>query len=192
MAPRFRHEASGGMAFIDEYRYDLPFYLRDASPVLVVANWDSAEVQRHDNWRREVGDAAGFASELAARRLVGVPGFRAALCAVRWPREVDRGSSRRCQALSVPQRRAASRNRRRACSLAHQCLEPAMGSRELPACLASLKRQRLLIHTGDLWSTRQLHVRELGLARSHLGDAQVALRVRPLRLRCADEVEITR
>jgi 4-amino-4-deoxy-L-arabinose transferase-like glycosyltransferase len=75
-----------GLAFLDEYHYDVPFYLRDASPVVLVSNWDPAEVQRHDNWRKEVADAGTFAPSLAADRLLDPAQFRSALCSgrVRW------------------------------------------------------------------------------------------------------------
>ena len=80
MVLRSQHGTHSGLAFIDEYRYDVPFYLRDTSPVLVVSNWDPAEIQQHDNWRKEMADAAGFAPEAAAGRLFGDASFRSALC----------------------------------------------------------------------------------------------------------------
>jgi hypothetical protein len=78
--------AHGGVAFVDEYRYDVPFYLRDASAVRVVSNWDPAEVRQHDNWRKEMADAGGFSPEAAAIRLIGEADFRSDLCSgrIRW------------------------------------------------------------------------------------------------------------
>jgi 4-amino-4-deoxy-L-arabinose transferase-like glycosyltransferase len=75
-----------GVAFIDAYVYDLPFYLRDTAPVVVAADWDPAEIRKHDNWRKELADAGGFAPSLAADRLLGEAAFRAALCSgrVKW------------------------------------------------------------------------------------------------------------
>jgi len=70
----------GGVAFVDEYRYDVPFHLRDTSPVMVVSNWDPAEVRQHDNWRKEMADAAGFAPTAGADRLLDENEFEAALC----------------------------------------------------------------------------------------------------------------
>lgn len=69
-----------GVAFVDEYPYDVPFYLRDASPIVVVSNWDPTEIQHHDNWRKELADAGSFAPNLAAQRLVGDERFRSMLC----------------------------------------------------------------------------------------------------------------
>lgn len=69
------------VAFIDEYAYDLPFYLRDNAPVVIVSNWDPAEIQHHDNWRKELADAGSFAPASAADRLIDDARFRSALCA---------------------------------------------------------------------------------------------------------------
>ena len=73
-------DGHAGVAFVDEYPYDVPFYLRDASPIVVVSNWDPIEIQHHDNWRKELADAGSFAPRLAAETLVGDERFRSMLC----------------------------------------------------------------------------------------------------------------
>ena len=50
---------------------------------MVVSNWDPVDVQRHDNWRKELADAGSFAPALAADRLVDGGQFTASLCARR-------------------------------------------------------------------------------------------------------------
>lgn len=68
------------VAFIDDYFYDVAFYLHDRHPIVVVSNWDPVEIQRHDNWRKELADAGSFAPKLAGERLVGDRQFRSMLC----------------------------------------------------------------------------------------------------------------
>ena len=82
-AARAPHE---GLAFIDEYRYDVPFYLRDSAAVSVVANWDPAEVQRHDDWRKELADASAYAAGGGGDRLLDPARLGPAICAgrIRW------------------------------------------------------------------------------------------------------------
>jgi 4-amino-4-deoxy-L-arabinose transferase-like glycosyltransferase len=45
---------------LDEYRFAIPFEARLAKPMLVSADWTPGEVQKHDNWRKELADAAAF------------------------------------------------------------------------------------------------------------------------------------
>ena len=86
MALAASRDPHDGLAFIDEYRYDVSFYLRDAAPVFVVSNWDPVEVRQNDNWRRELADAASFAPVVDATRLLGSAQFRKALCSgrIKW------------------------------------------------------------------------------------------------------------
>lgn len=66
---------------LDGYWYDLPFYARLREPVPVVGHWSDAAINRHDNWRKEMKDAAGFAPQLG-RWLLPQPGqLPARLCA---------------------------------------------------------------------------------------------------------------
>jgi 4-amino-4-deoxy-L-arabinose transferase-like glycosyltransferase len=49
---------------LDGYWYDVPFYARLHEPVPVVGRWDDAAIDLHDNWRKEMKDAAGFSPQL--------------------------------------------------------------------------------------------------------------------------------
>jgi 4-amino-4-deoxy-L-arabinose transferase-like glycosyltransferase len=51
------------IVMVDEYFYDIPFLARLNQPVVVVSNWDSPEIAKHDNWRKELLDAARFAPD---------------------------------------------------------------------------------------------------------------------------------
>jgi 4-amino-4-deoxy-L-arabinose transferase-like glycosyltransferase len=48
------------IVMVDEYYYDVPFYARLARPVVIASRWDDPELPQHDNWRKEVFDAARF------------------------------------------------------------------------------------------------------------------------------------
>jgi hypothetical protein len=74
------HHPGEGVAVLDDYLYDWMFYLGDTAPVVVVANWDPAEVAAHDNWRKELADAGAFAPVLARGRLLDSGQFAQALC----------------------------------------------------------------------------------------------------------------
>jgi hypothetical protein len=50
------------VAMVDEYLYDLPFYARLAQPVLIASDWADPALPQHDNWRKELFDAARFAT----------------------------------------------------------------------------------------------------------------------------------
>src|SRR5262249_7230709 len=43
-----------------EMFYDLPFYAHLESPPIVASDWQDPAVQTHDNWRKELADAARF------------------------------------------------------------------------------------------------------------------------------------
>ncbi len=45
---------------LGNYPFDLRFYARLAEPVQVVDVWTDADVNRHDNWRKELADAGRF------------------------------------------------------------------------------------------------------------------------------------
>jgi hypothetical protein len=53
---------------LDDYDYDLPFYLRLAQPVAVATRW--SEARDSDGWRRELSDAASFAPVSGRDRLI--------------------------------------------------------------------------------------------------------------------------
>jgi hypothetical protein len=57
---RQRMQPDDTVIALDEYRFAIPFEARLAKPMLVSADWTPAEVQKHDNWRKELADAAAF------------------------------------------------------------------------------------------------------------------------------------
>jgi len=52
--------ADDKIVMVDEYFYDLPFYADLKRPALIASNWDDPELPLHDNWRKELFDAARF------------------------------------------------------------------------------------------------------------------------------------
>ncbi len=54
------------VVFVDQYFYDLPFYAGLRQPVPVVSDWADPEIPKHDNWRKELHDAARFAPDVGA------------------------------------------------------------------------------------------------------------------------------
>jgi len=57
---RERMQPGDTVIALDEYRFAIPFEARLAKPMLVSADWTPSEVQKHDNWRKELADAAAF------------------------------------------------------------------------------------------------------------------------------------
>jgi len=48
------------VVMVDEYFYDLPFYADLKRPAIIASHWDDPELPLHDNWRKELFDAARF------------------------------------------------------------------------------------------------------------------------------------
>ena len=48
------------VVMVDEYLYDVPFYARLDRPVLIASDWADPALPKHDNWRKELFDAARF------------------------------------------------------------------------------------------------------------------------------------
>lgn len=69
------------VVFVGTYLHDVPFYAGSTAVLHVVDDWGSPEVALHDNWRKELADAAAFAPQLAAGRLVPRDRLPALLCA---------------------------------------------------------------------------------------------------------------
>jgi 4-amino-4-deoxy-L-arabinose transferase-like glycosyltransferase len=69
-APQSNRELSQALAqglapgdnvvMVDEFFYDVPFYARLTRPVKVASRWSDPDLPRHDNWRKELFDAAAF------------------------------------------------------------------------------------------------------------------------------------
>lgn len=57
---RERMQPGDNVVALEQYRFAIPFEARLARPMLVAADWTPAEVRKHDNWRKELADAAAF------------------------------------------------------------------------------------------------------------------------------------
>lgn len=55
-----RIASNDAVVMVDAYFYDVPFYARLAQPVTVASGWDEPTLPLHDNWRKELFDAARF------------------------------------------------------------------------------------------------------------------------------------
>lgn len=78
-----RHaEATGTpVIFLGTYLYDTPYYARSRAAMTIVDDWRSPDVTAHDNWRKELADAAVFAPTVARQRLLTADQLTARLCA---------------------------------------------------------------------------------------------------------------
>ena len=56
---------------LGKYYYDLPFYARLQEPVMVVDDWNSPDIRKRDDWRKELADARDFAAAHAGAQ--GLP-----------------------------------------------------------------------------------------------------------------------
>lgn len=57
------------VVFIDSAFYDVPFYAQLKTPAIVLSTWDDPTIPLHDNWRKEIADAARFDPSAAAKIL---------------------------------------------------------------------------------------------------------------------------
>jgi hypothetical protein len=71
---------------LGNYYFDVPVYARLSDPDRLVENWAAPEIQKRDNWRKEVADAATFAPGRAGALLVTREDFPRAVCgsSVNW------------------------------------------------------------------------------------------------------------
>jgi 4-amino-4-deoxy-L-arabinose transferase-like glycosyltransferase len=82
MALTLREQRSPGEPVISlrRYDYDLPFYARlEASPQ-VLDDWHDPAIPKHDDWRKELYDAAQFDTTAGARQLIGSEALPSLLC----------------------------------------------------------------------------------------------------------------
>lgn len=83
---RVRYRPADKVVMLDDYYYDLNFYLRTAKSAFVVSDWTNPNIPLHDNWRKELYDAGQFNRTAAANLLITPQAFRDKLCG---PRPVD-------------------------------------------------------------------------------------------------------
>ena len=65
-----RRDAGEPVVFVDSYPYDVVFYARLRGTVPVVKRWSSSEISAHDDWAKELYDAARFDANLSPRVLI--------------------------------------------------------------------------------------------------------------------------
>lgn len=75
-----QHRPAEPVFMLARYYYDVPFYAQLGDPTRVVDDWGSADVQRRDNWRRELADAGRFSAARAARALIAPSALPGAVC----------------------------------------------------------------------------------------------------------------
>jgi hypothetical protein len=80
LALREVHQPGQPVFMLEEYLYDVPFYARLKDPVFVVDEWDSPDVGKRDNWRKEIADAGVFSPEVARQLLLTRDRLEPALC----------------------------------------------------------------------------------------------------------------
>ncbi len=68
------------LVYLDDFVYDLPFYLARREPVPVISDWADPELPRHDNDRKELFDAGEFNPSVAKSVLVPKAQWRQWLC----------------------------------------------------------------------------------------------------------------
>lgn len=66
------------VVMVDDFFYELPFYWQLRQPVFIASDWSPEVAASRDNWRKEVFDAATFATP-DQRRVLIAPGDIAAL-----------------------------------------------------------------------------------------------------------------
>ena len=68
------------VVMVDDYFYDVPFYARLDRPVPIASRWDDPDLPLHDNWRKEVYDAARFDPALGRALLLPLDRLEALAC----------------------------------------------------------------------------------------------------------------
>ncbi|MBP6622304.1 MAG: glycosyltransferase family 39 protein [Alcaligenes sp.] len=68
------------VVFLNNYRYDLGFYVPGLTGVSVMGRWDDPEIMRTDSWRKELLEAASFEPQRGALTLIDRATLRQQLC----------------------------------------------------------------------------------------------------------------
>ena len=76
-----RQRGSEPVVMLDDYYFDVPFYAALRRPAVVVDAWTSPDIARHNNWRKELADAAAFDPGRAATTLLERGDLPKLLCA---------------------------------------------------------------------------------------------------------------
>jgi 4-amino-4-deoxy-L-arabinose transferase-like glycosyltransferase len=81
-----RHAEGEPVIYVGDLFYDVAFYAGMEALPVVVEEWGSADIARHDDWRKELADGAAFAPASAAALLLTPQQMPTFLCghAVAW------------------------------------------------------------------------------------------------------------
>lgn len=69
------------IVMLDDYQYDMSFYLKATLHPWVVGDWDNPEIPKVDNWRKELYDAGQFDTASRRENLISAEEFMTRLCA---------------------------------------------------------------------------------------------------------------
>lgn len=75
-----QYQPGDPVVFLNDYRYDLGFYVPGLQAVSIVGNWSDPEIARTDSWRKELVEAARFEPQHGALTLIDHATLRAQLC----------------------------------------------------------------------------------------------------------------
>ncbi len=65
-----RYRPGDQLVMLNQYAYDLPFYLHATSPAWIVDHWQSPAMAERDNWSKEIRDAGRFYPEAMQQQLL--------------------------------------------------------------------------------------------------------------------------
>ncbi len=77
---RAQRQAGERVVLVADAHFDLPFYARLDDAPLVLLDWDDPSIAHHDDWRKELRDAARFDPAAAARVLLKPADLAQAVC----------------------------------------------------------------------------------------------------------------
>ncbi|SCK18981.1 glycosyltransferase family 39 protein [Vogesella sp. LIG4] len=82
LALQMRSQMAAGdrLVMLDQYQYDLPFYLKLQQPAWVISRWHDADIPLKDNWRKELYDAGLFDPAAGKETLLTNTDFASRLC----------------------------------------------------------------------------------------------------------------
>jgi len=75
-----RLQPGDSVVYMEEMYYDFAFYARAPTPVKVLSDWADPAIAQHDNWRKELADAARFDPAMAQQVLWPIGRLDALLC----------------------------------------------------------------------------------------------------------------
>ncbi|WP_341667644.1 ArnT family glycosyltransferase [Alcaligenes sp. SDU_A2] len=75
-----QYQAGDQVVFLNDYRYDLGFYVPGLGMTRIVGNWSDPDIARTDNWRKELVEAARFEPVRGSRRLIDRQALTELLC----------------------------------------------------------------------------------------------------------------